>query len=100
MKAKDSTKLSLASPLFLLFLILLTFTETNENEFNIISKELRIRSEGKLDDSYTFTKEGIALSNNALAISTYKYPILLNPFENIDSIYKIQYLLPLIVPLM
>ena len=64
----------------------------NENEFNIISKELRIRSEGKLDDSYTFTKEGIALSNNALAISTYKYPILLNPFENIDSIYKLQYL--------
>lgn len=74
---------------------------TLENNFNVIASndllknyisQLQIRSEGKLDSSYTFTNEGNTLINNAIALSMFKYPILLNPLENIENKYKIEYL--------
>ena len=64
----------------------------DETQFKNHINNLQIRSEGNLKIKYTFTKEGIALSNNALSLSINKYPILLNMFENIKHNEKIKYL--------
>ena len=64
----------------------------NEDLFNKLVKDLQIRSEGKLQTLYHFSKEGIALINNALALSVFKYPILYKPFEEINNKYKLDYL--------
>lgn len=53
---------------------------------------LQIRSEGTLKLKYHLSKEGISLSNNALALSINKYPILINMFENIKDNNKVKYL--------
>lgn len=60
----------------------------NTNKFDELVKKLKIRNEGELSSSYKFTKEGICLSNIALAFSTYKYPILLNPLEEVVNTNK------------
>lgn len=64
----------------------------NEDLFEKLIKDLQIRSEGKLSSKYHFTNEGIALINNTLALSIFKYPILLKPFENINNEYRLKYL--------
>ncbi len=60
-------------------------TICNEETLQENIKKLKIRSEGKLKLNYTFTSLGKALFNNALALSIYKYPILLNALENINN---------------
>lgn len=64
----------------------------NENKLNELIEDLNIRLEGTLSGNYSFTKEGTALCNNAIALSTFKYPILLNPFENINDNKRLTYL--------
>ena len=57
----------------------------NENKLDQLVDILKVRMEGTLSGSYTFTKEGKALCNNIIALSSFKYPILLNPLENIND---------------
>lgn len=64
----------------------------NEEQLKKHIRFLQIRSEGKLKIIYKFTKEGIALINNAIVLSTYKYPILFTPLENIVAQKRIDYL--------
>lgn len=64
----------------------------NENLLKEYINKLQIRSEGKLKILYRFTKEGIALTNNVIALSTYKYPILYTPLENISLKKRRDYL--------
>lgn len=65
----------------------------NEESLKKHINNLQIRSEGKLKVIYKFTNEGIALTNNALFLSTYKYPILFIPLESISSKKRIDYLI-------
>lgn len=65
----------------------------NEDLLKKHIRNLQIRSEGKLKIRYKFTNEGIALTNNAIFLSTYKYPILFTPLENISSKKRIEYLI-------
>lgn len=83
-------------------LVSTTIANTLMKKYNIICnndnlkehiKQLQIRSEGKLKLNYSFSSEGIKLINNAITLSIYKYPILLNPLENISSNKKINYLI-------
>lgn len=55
----------------------------NVDKFNQLITSLEVRREGKIKDNYEFSSEGLALTKNALALSTFKYPILLFPFEAI-----------------
>lgn len=55
------------------------------NKFSSLVKKLQIRSCGKLNNDYTFTKEGIALSDITLALSIYRYHLLFTPLENITN---------------
>lgn len=59
------------------------------NKFQTIVKNAQIRSCGHLNSDYTFTQEGIALSDIALALSIYRYHILLTPLENIINTYHL-----------
>jgi len=64
----------------------------NEEKIKKLIDDLSIRMEGTLSGTYTFTKEGNSLCNNVIALSSFKYPILLNPFENINNTKRLNIL--------
>lgn len=64
----------------------------NEEKIKKYVNDLNVRMEGLLTGTYSFSDEGNALCNNIIALSSFKYPILLNPFENINEQYRLSYL--------
>ncbi len=64
----------------------------NETNLQKHFENLNVRLYGNYNGQYTFNDEGITLCNHTIALSSYKYPILLNPLENINDQKNIAYL--------